>query len=57
MKQGIRNLTGHGIEDWLNSSFLNCPITKLLNYQIVDEINDESRAMFAGLSTLWIKDT
>jgi hypothetical protein len=40
MKQGIRYLTEHVIEDWLNSSFLNYRFTKLLNCQIADEIND-----------------
>jgi len=31
--------------------------TKLFNYQIAGEINEQSRALAADLSTLWIKDT
>jgi hypothetical protein len=56
MKQGIRDLTGHGIERLLNSSFLNYPFTKLLNYQIGGERNEQSRALVTDLSMLWIKD-
>jgi hypothetical protein len=50
MKQGIRDLTGHG--RLAEFKFLNYPFTKLLNYQILRAVNGSSNAALIDPKTV-----